>query len=91
MSLQGTGDYAAYVCATCVAGGYTDWFLPSGDELNYMYTNLKVNGLGGFADAEYWSSTECTQAVAFEIRFSDGATFNSIKGPGYHVRAARAF
>ena len=55
---QGAGSYAAELCADLTLGGYSDWFLPSEDELNQMYVNLKEQGRGGFASAWYWSSSE---------------------------------
>jgi hypothetical protein len=45
---QGKGNYAAQVCADLVLGGYDDWFLPSIDELDLMYKNLKKAGQGSF-------------------------------------------
>ena len=53
-----TKDYIAKLCGNYSFGGYSDWFLPSFDELNLMYVNLKKTGLGGFADEYYWSSSE---------------------------------
>jgi len=38
--------------------GFADWYVPSKDELGWMYSNLKANELGSFAVDEYWSSTE---------------------------------
>jgi hypothetical protein len=37
---QGTGAYAAQVCANYQGGNYGDWYLPSIDELYLMYKNL---------------------------------------------------
>lgn len=71
---------------------YTDWFLPSKDELNEMYINLKINGLGGLEDDYYWSSSETTRIIAWLQGFDNGLQyknlfrFNSIK-----VRPVRAF
>lgn len=36
--------------------GLVDWFIPSKDELDEMYT--RIGSSGGFASAYYWSSTE---------------------------------
>jgi len=34
---------------------YDDWRLPTGDELNAMYSELKQKGIGGFRNAVYFS------------------------------------
>ena len=56
-------NYAAKACyvLTYTVNGVTfdDWFLPSKDELNLMYTSLYKQNLGGFADDDiYWTSSE---------------------------------
>ena len=38
---------------------YDDWFIPSIGELNQMYQQLYLNGLGGFGSYTYASSSEC--------------------------------
>ena len=84
-------DYAAKLAADLSYGGYDDWFLPSRDELDLMYENLYVEGLGGFAAAWYWSSSESDADYAYGQRFHDGDQYHADKGFEGRVRAARAF
>jgi uncharacterized repeat protein (TIGR02543 family) len=83
---------AAQVCDALVYGGYSDWFLPSKDELNLMYTNLKVAGVGGFVAHFYWSSSEYSAIYAWIQNFNDGGQGNYGKfANSLWVRAVRAF
>ena len=82
---------AADRCANLGLGGYDDWFLPSKDELNLMYTNLKVAEVGGFADYYYWSSSEYNAYLAWYQDFSNGSQNTNARDVTYRVRAVRAF
>jgi uncharacterized repeat protein (TIGR02543 family) len=82
---------AADICANLNLGGYTDWFLPSKDELYLMYINLKFSGVGGFADYGYWSSSEFDGDDAWVQYFFNGAQLYDSKDYMYRVRAVRAF
>ncbi len=86
-----TPGTAADICANLSLGGYSDWFLPSRDELNLMYTNLKVHEVGGFADYVYWSSSEFSAGNAWYQRFSSGFQSGGGKYSTFRVRAIRAF
>ena len=56
-NLGGGFGWAAQACAAFEHNGFDDWFLPSRDELNFMYGNLHMRNLGGFSPDWYWSST----------------------------------
>jgi len=86
-----TPGTAADVCANLSLGGYTDWFLPSKDELNLMYVNLKLYGLGGFGSYLYWSSSEYDAFTAWAQGFYSGNQFDYNKISEDWVRAVRAF
>ena len=82
---------AARICDELVLNGYSDWFLPSKDELDLMYENLKLNGIGGFADGNYWSSSESSFGTAWIQNFNNGYQNNHSKPNHYRVRAVQAF
>jgi hypothetical protein len=80
---------AARACADYVSGDYDDWFLPSKDELNAMYTNIRA--IGGFDSGYYWSSSQYSTDFSWGQNFSNGNPYYHHKsGPG-SVRAVRAF
>ena len=68
---------------------YSDWFLPSIDELNQMY--LQKNVIGGFNDNVYWSSSEDRNSMAVREYFLTGLIATDGKSLTYYVRAIRAF
>ena len=89
---QGAGTYAATVARSYTGGGYTDWYLPSKDELNTLYIN-KV-AIGGFASADYWSSSEYDYygfASAWCQSFAWWSQNVYGKYVTFDVRAVRAF
>lgn len=92
--VQLAGSYAAKLCDDLVLGGYNDWYLPSKDELNRLYTYKNL--IGSFASSYYWSSSEFDNGQAWGQQFLGG--FQSpfpkhIAGPSAYmcVRAVRSF
>jgi formylglycine-generating enzyme required for sulfatase activity len=83
--------YAASLCDDLVLGGCDDWFLPSKDELNQIFINLKARGLGSFSSAWYWSSSEDDDLDAWLQNLENGSVMNNAKYSNYYVRAVRAF
>ena len=70
---------------------FRDWRLPTIYELNEMYLNLHQQGLGGFANGGYWSSTEIDSTNAWDLFFLVGYQLNFNKSSNNIVRAVRAF
>jgi hypothetical protein len=84
---------AAKICYDLVLNGYDDWYLPSKWELEFMYSNLQMNGLGNFFADLYWSSTQADKNVAWGRYFGIEPGRASLIQKNYylHVRAIRAF
>lgn len=95
-----TAEYAAKMCddLTYIVKGvtYSDWFLPSKDELNQMYIKLYKASLGGL-DASYWSSSEGDSGFnAWRQIFDNSLGTGGIqddygRGNYNHIRPVRAF
>jgi uncharacterized caspase-like protein len=94
LNQKGESGGAAQLCRAYTLNGYSDWFLPSKDELNLMYKNLKQKGLGGLSINKYWSSSQgSSSSDAWVQIFGDGRQFNGAQTKNYThaVRAVRAF
>jgi hypothetical protein len=84
-------DYAARLCSDLVYAGFSDWFLPSREELNLMFLNLSALGIERFSEGSYWSSSQSTGSYAWSMPFDNGYPYNDDKDAEYNVRAVRSF
>ena len=83
-AIQAASDYAG--------GSQSDWFLPSVGEAMLMYTNLRQQGVGGFASDYYWSSSEYDATSAWIQLFFGGPQFSDYgKASTLYVRPVRVF
>ena len=88
---NGTGiTYAAGLARSYNGGGYTDWYLPSYDELNKLYLNKAFIG-GFFGFNFYWSSSEHAANEVWYQNFSNGLTGCFTKATTQYVRVVRSF
>ena len=84
-----TENYAAKLCDMYSYGGYSDWFLPSRDELYLVYVNLHKAGIISLANDIYWSSSERDGTYAWSMyHYSIGPEPRS---GSQRVRFVRAF
>jgi hypothetical protein len=84
-----TLNIAAKVCDDLVLNGFSDWFLPSRDELVEMYNQRMV--IGGFVPSFYWSSSEHGDGTAWSESFEYGFNYGRSKYDVSYVRAIRDF
>jgi hypothetical protein len=83
---------AAQVADAYEYGGFTDWFLPSKDELDLMYKNLKAKSLGAFQSGSYWTSSQVDSDWVWTQTFSNGSqNRQEYKASSYSVRPIRQF
>jgi hypothetical protein len=103
VSQPGHTGSAAALCLNSTNSGQTDWYLPSVQELNMLWSNYfavvrtfsQIAGATLLQRARYWSSTEDDYDYYFSawtFSFDDGnANGGFFKGDGLYVRAVRAF
>jgi Protein of unknown function (DUF1566)/Pentapeptide repeats (8 copies) len=83
-------EAAKKACDDLDENGYSDWHLPTKDELNMLY--YAKSAVGGFSDFNYWSSTEYSAYYAwYQYFFFNGSQVFNVKYFILCVRAVRAF
>lgn len=78
---------AGSMCRNSTHEGYTDWRLPTKDELMALYTNRER--VGGFVLDWYWSSTLESYAYYYKISFGSGAISAGYLNSSCYVRCVR--
>jgi len=86
---EGSSNNAAGICQTYNGGGYSDWFLPSKDELHQL--DLNQVAIGGFSPSLYWSSSEYSSTFAWADSFQPHAQGGVVKSDTLTVRCVRNF
>jgi uncharacterized protein (TIGR02145 family) len=85
-----TPGIAARLCGDLELNGYSDWYLPSRDELDKLYINQVA--IGGFANGLGWSSSENDNVTAWAPYFAGGFQGIAFKSDNrLPVRAVRSF
>jgi hypothetical protein len=93
---------AAKICLDLVSDGYSDWYLPSIQELNMLWNNYytvskslsEISGatLLNSGQNVYWSSSEKNDNWAFAFTFTNGYAVSADKAStGMYLRAIRQF
>lgn len=80
-------DSANNLCENSTVGGFTDWRLPTIEELGTLYTNKEK--IGNFKNTKYWSSSY-SNGYYYCVDFEDGYMYIYSSRSRYHVRAVRS-
>jgi hypothetical protein len=91
----GTAGIAARICDDLVLNGFSDWYLPSKDELNKLNGNGAAIGMIDFSITRiYWNSSEYDATYPWHQYFdpSESGQYHSFSKKGHVlVRAVRSF
>jgi len=85
------GVVSNYAAATCFNynNGFSNWLLPTIDELAEIYSNRSI--LGPFTTGAYWSSTETSASEARFFVLVNGLSLPATKPNAGNIRAIRYF
>ena len=91
---SGTGGtqphQAAQTCYDLTDNGHDDWYLPSSDEMNVLYTNqTAIGGVSSGTDRRFWMADELNQNTAYYRNFVNGNKTNDNKEVLWRLRCVR--
>jgi hypothetical protein len=91
-STVNNGTVSAISALSEIIADKKDWFIPSIEELQVLYTNLHQNGTGNFSSGYYWSSSEGSTSDAKVVNFNTGESVLLAKNtPSVKTRLIRVF
>ncbi len=83
----GTSDYSNIIPVVM----YSDWYLPSKDELAAIHTELFLHGTGNISISGYWSSSEASATTAWYRHFGSNTEGAIAKTYSQGELACRSF
>lgn len=85
----GKGDYSSMssLCQNSTIGGFSDWRLPTKDELLSLYELRNI--VGNFTPSSYWSSTPDASSTRWVVDFKNGSVHTEYFFPALSARAVR--
>ncbi len=86
-----SGSSAANPCYDLVQSSFSDWYLPSKNELNKTYTGLQLTGIHNFGAIIFWSSSSTDSNFAWTQNFDSGFQSLQTKLNEFNVLAVRSF
>jgi hypothetical protein len=90
--LAGETMTAAQLADAYEYDGFNDWFLPSKDEIDLLYTNLRTKGLYGFKNGWYWTSSQHGSSSTVLKHFGNGAWEDGgSRNQSRYIRTIRRF
>ena len=89
-------EQAEFDCSNDRNGGYSDWHLPSREELDHLYQYQKrYDTTGRFLKFNYWSAAELPgpgdEDSAYYQNFKTGVQSKAVQSALFDVRAVRDF
>ena len=90
------GNYPAKLCQDLVLDDYSDWYLPSREELDLIWDFSKIENNKAYSGIElthdyYWSSTELNGQDVYYRSFYNGKSFYKFGRNKGKVRPIRSF
>ena len=82
---------AADLCYYFPIDGYSDWFLPSKDELLEIHNNISLLTALNLEDQFYWTSSESGDNTAWVVNPVTGVSAEQPKNGNYKIRSIRSF
>ena len=72
-----TANTAAKICYDLTFNGYSDWYLPTRDELLLVAQNAAA--VGSFTSGTFWTSTQASNTTAWTVNAATGTSSSAFK------------
>ena len=84
----GTWSHAKNYCRSLYYAGYSDWRLPTSDELQHVH-RIEGQVFSHFRDKDFWTSTPTTEGKYYVVYPADAYIYKRSKNETNYIRCVR--